>query len=99
MQYNFAWDPEKAINNWKKHKVRFEQAATVFRDPLAVTIYDIKHSDNEDRWITLGIASTGNVLVVNHTFKEVDTTNVNIRIFSSRKSTKLEKQQYLEGNR
>ena len=99
MQYNFEWDPEKAKTNWKKHKVRFEQAATVFRDPLAISIYDSKHSDYEDRWITLGIASTGSVLVVHHTFDKIDVSNVNVRIFSSRKSTKIEKQQYLEENK
>ncbi|MGR3179128.1 MAG: BrnT family toxin [Candidatus Anammoxibacter sp.] len=99
MQYNFEWDPEKAKTNWQKHKVRFEQAATVFRDPLAISIYDIKHSDYEDRWITSGISSTGNVLVIHHTFNEIDVSNANIRIFSSRKATKREKQQYLEENK
>ncbi len=75
LQYNFDWNPKKAKNNWRKHKVRFEQAATVFRDTLAISVYVIKHGDYEDRWITLGIASTGNVLVVHRTFNEVDATN------------------------
>ncbi len=98
MQYNFEWDPEKSKINWKKHKVRFEHAATIFRDPLAISIYDTEHSDYEDRCITLGIVATGNVLVVHHTYNKVDDTNVNIRIFSSRKATKQEKQQYSEEN-
>lgn len=99
MQYNFEWDPEKAKTNWRKHKVRFEHAASVFRDPLAISIFDNEHSDNEDRWMTLGISSTGNVLVVNHTFNEIDVSNVNIRIFSSRKATNREKQEYMEEKR
>ena len=53
MQYNFEWDPEKAKTNRKKHKVRFEHAATIFKDPKAISIYDNEHSRNEDRWITL----------------------------------------------
>ena len=99
MQYNFEWDTEKAKTNWRKHKVRLEHAATVFRDPLAISIFDNEHSDYEDRWMTLGVSSTGNVLVVHHTFNEIDTSNVNIRIFSSRKATNLEKQEYMEEKR
>ena len=96
MQYNFEWDPEKTKTNWRKHKVRFEHAATVFRDPLAISIFDNEHSDYEDRWMTVGVYSIGNVLVVHHTFSERDALNVNIRIFSSRKATNREKQDYME---
>ncbi len=96
MQYNFEWDPEKAKINWRKHKVRFEHAATVFRDPLAISIFDNEHSDYEDRWMTLGVSSTGNVLVLHHTFSERDALNVNIRRYSSRKETNREKQEYIE---
>lgn len=99
MQYNFEWDTEKAKTNWRKHKVRFEHAATVFRDPLGISIFDNEHSDYEDRWMTLGVSSTGNVLVVHHTFNEIDASNANIRIFSSRKATNLEKQEYMEEKR
>ncbi len=99
MQYNFEWDPVKAKINWKKHKVRFEHAATVFRDPLAISIFDNEHSDYEDRWMTLGVSSTGNVLVVHHTFNEIEASNANIRIFSSRKATNREKQEYIEEKR
>ena len=96
MQYNFEWDPEKAKINWKKHKVRFEHSATVFRDPKALTLYDDEHSENEDRWVTLGLASTGVLMVVHHTFNQLSDGNVNIRIISSRKAIKREKQQYQE---
>ena len=52
MQFNFEWDPQKAQSNQIKHGVRFELAASVFRDPHAASIYDEKHSTDEDRWLT-----------------------------------------------
>jgi len=54
MQYNFDWDPIKAKQNLRKHGVSFERAAMIFRDPFAISIYDDEHSDDEDRWITIG---------------------------------------------
>ena len=94
MQYDFEWDPEKAELNRRKHRVRFAHAATVFRDSEAISIFDDEHSDNEDRWITLGIASTGSLLVVHHTFNQINKNTAKIRIFSSRKANKLEQKQY-----
>ncbi|MFH0924326.1 MAG: BrnT family toxin [bacterium] len=99
MQYNFEWNPEKAKVNIKKHGVRFEYSATVFKDPQAVSIYDDDHSINEDRWITLGIASNGILLTVHHTYNQVDDKNVVIRIISSRRATSFEKRQYEEEKR
>ncbi len=55
MNYNFEWDPNKAKLNKEKHTVNFEEAATVFHDPMALTIYDPDHSETEDRWLTIGI--------------------------------------------
>ena len=96
MQYNLEWDPDKARLNRKKHGVSFEQGASVFRDPRALSLYDEEHSVTEDRWITLGIAATGMLLVVHHTFTEIDPSTVMIRIFSCRKATKNEISQYGE---
>ncbi len=97
VQYNFEWDPEKAKNNLQKHGVSFEHALSVFRDPNALSIYDSDHSEGmEDRWITLGFATTGGLLVVHHTFLSIDNYSIRIRIFSSRKATKHEKIQYSE---
>jgi len=96
LQYNFKWDPKKAKTNKTKHKVNFELAATVFKDPHAMSIYDDVHSGEEDRWITLGLASNGSLLVVHHTFEKIDRNNVTIRVISSRKATKKEKKQYTE---
>ena len=94
MQYDFEWDLKKAKSNRTDHKVTFEEAATVFRDPQMLTLYDGKHSANEDRWITLGISVTGRVLVVNHTFPDKVTDHIPVRIISSRKATSRERRQY-----
>lgn len=94
MQYDFEWDPNKARKNRSKHRVSFEEAATVFRDPRALTLYDDEHSETEDRWITLGISVSGRLLVVCHTFREKDERSATIRIFSSRRGNRRETQQY-----
>jgi uncharacterized protein len=65
-------------------------ATGVFRDPLALTIYDIGHSENEERWITLGLAEDGQYLVVVHTHEIIATTEVRIRIISARKADRQE---------
>lgn len=62
MQYHFEWDPAKARSNLRKHGVSFEQAATVFRDPRALSLYDRQHSATEERWMTLGVSQTGGLL-------------------------------------
>ena len=72
MNYNFEWDPEKAKNNLSKHKISFERATTIFRDPNALSKYDEEHSTNEDRWTTLGIDSSGVQIIVCHTFNQID---------------------------
>jgi uncharacterized protein len=94
MNYNFDWDPGKAKMNQRKHRIAFEVAATVFNDPRALSLYDDDHSRQEDRWITLGLAASGGLLVVHHTYEPVDDENVRIRIFSSRKALSYEIQQY-----
>ena len=94
MNYNFEWDFEKARNNFLKHKVTFEKAATVFKDPKAVSIFDIDHSQYEERWITLGITKNGTLIVTVHTFKEMDNENCRVRMISARKATKKEIKQY-----
>jgi hypothetical protein len=71
-QYLFEWDPDKATRNRSKHGVGFEQAAAVFKDPQAVSVYDVEHSKREDRWITLGLSADRGLLVVCHTFEWID---------------------------
>jgi uncharacterized protein len=94
--YNFEWDPVKADSNLKKHAVTFEESATVFKDPNALSLFDPDHSENEDRWITLGLSEKARLLVVIHTFLEKRDGTVNIRIISSRKATKQESLTYGE---
>ncbi|MCW5200671.1 BrnT family toxin [Desulfobulbus sp. F4] len=95
MNYHFEWDPNKEKLNKQKHRVSFEEAATVFRDHQAITVFDPDHSETENRWITLGISQKGKVLIVCHTFKSESGT-MRIRIFSSRKANKAEEKQYGE---
>jgi len=94
LQYNFEWDPIKARENLRKHKISFERGAEIFLDPLALSVYDETHSRTEDRWITLGKDGNGILLVVVHTFREVDNNNTSIRIISARRATRREAKQY-----
>ncbi|MCP3874699.1 MAG: BrnT family toxin [Desulfobacteraceae bacterium] len=85
----FEWDTKKAKSNLKKHGVSFEEASTAFRDPLSLTIEDPLHSNNEKRFVLIGIAYNKRTLVVVHTEREE-----NIRIVSARKATKREREYY-----
>lgn len=96
MELNFEWDPQKAQSNRAKHGVRFEEAATVFKDPSMLTLYDDEHSRNEDRWISMGISARGRLLVVCHTFEREVPAATTVRIFSSRRATQREISQYQE---
>jgi len=95
-QYNFEWDTEKARVSREKHDVSFEEAATVFCDPQMLTICDEEHSEHEERWITVGTSATGRVLVVCHTFRDETQRSAVVRIFSARRATRRERQQYEE---
>ncbi|WP_346293384.1 BrnT family toxin [Sphaerothrix gracilis] len=94
MRYRFDWAPAKDASNFQKHRISFRQAATVFRDPRQVSIYDAEHSQDEDRWITLGVDSSGVVRVVVHTFEQMSQEVCHIRIISARKATRAEILQY-----
>ena len=96
MRYEFDWDPVKARQNLQKHGVSFERAARIFLDPFAISIFDEKHTESEDRWITIGSEANETLLVVVHTFRNVDTENSLVRVISARKATKEEAQQYHE---
>jgi uncharacterized protein len=88
----FEWDPDKADRNLKKHGVDFHEAATVFGDPLAVTYYDPDHSDEEDRFLTIGYSQAERLLVVSHTDRDD-----RIRIISARPASRKERKQHEEG--
>ena len=87
----FEWDSRKAAANLKKHGVSFDQARTVFFDEHAKLIDDPDHSDEEDRFVLLGISSSLKVLLVCHCYREEG--NV-IRIISARKASTQETKQY-----
>jgi uncharacterized DUF497 family protein len=81
-----AWDPVKALSNLAKHGVSFAQAATVLLDPLALTVFDAAHSQEEERWFTLGATTEGKLLAVSHTYQPISALAVNVRIISAREA-------------
>jgi len=85
----FEWDPQKAEVNIEKHGVSFEEASTVFRDTLSLTIDDPLHSTGEVRMVQIGISHKNRLLVVVHTER-----GDNIRIISARKATRKERNNY-----
>jgi uncharacterized DUF497 family protein len=94
--YEFEWDPVKAQANFKKHGLDFERAATVFLDPLALTIPDEEHSETEARWITLGKDATGQYVLVVHMFEPLTAGRGRMRLISARRPTKVEVHNYEE---
>ena len=91
MGLRFEWDEQKAKRNLKKHGVSFEEAATVFGDPLSMTIADPVHSTVEQRWVTMGLTHRERLVVVVHTNR-----GNTIRLISARKATRREKRAYEE---
>jgi uncharacterized DUF497 family protein len=92
--FNFDWDPAKARSNRSKHRIGFELAATVFQDASALSIFDEEHSSLEERWITIGRAKGGDLLVVVHTFQELRPDEFAIRLISARGATRRERERY-----
>ena len=85
----FEWDSEKERENIKKHGVSFQEATTVFGDPLAATIPDPDHSHGEERFITAGLSTSHRLVVVSHT-EQGD----NFRIISAREANSHERRTY-----
>lgn len=75
----------------------FEEAATVFGDPLAISVYDEESSEEEERWVTLGRTKSDSLLVVVHTYRGISQTEAHVRIISARTPTKREQQTYEAG--
>lgn len=74
----------------------FRQAAAVFNDPLALTVFDEAHSQSEECWFTLGMSAEGKLLAVSHTFEQTAPTQAGIRIISAREATRHERTDYQE---
>ena len=91
MALDFEWDPAKDELNLKDHGISFDEASTVFRDTLSITIADPDHSDSENRFIDIGMSHRGHLLVVSYTERED-----RIRIISARPPTRAEWKNYEE---
>ncbi|MCF6157073.1 MAG: BrnT family toxin [wastewater metagenome] len=87
--------PKKDKVNKRKHNITFLEACHVFADKYMLTLYNDKHSEKEDRWITIGQALNNQILVVVHTFRKIKGREF-VRIISARKATKNEIKQYFE---
>ena len=93
---SFNWNVKKENNNFKKHGIRFSEAETVFYDENAKEYFDPEHSEEEDRFLMLGISRNLRVLVVSYCYRDSDKI---IRIISSRKADKNETMEYFAGGR
>jgi len=95
-EIKFSWDARKAKRNIKRHKVSFEEAATIFYDEKAIEFFDPDHSKNEDRFLMLGLSWRLRILVVCYCLGK---QGLEIRIISARKATRKEKRVYIEGKK
>jgi uncharacterized DUF497 family protein len=93
MPIKFDWDRRKERENLRKHRIDFNEASTVFADSLSITILDPDHSEDEERWVTMGLSNRHRLLVVVHT-EEGET----IRLISARRADRLERRKYEEGS-
>ena len=94
--FKFKWHAGKDASNLHKHGVSFELAATVFSDPLVMSMPDEEHSESEERWVTMGEARNGQLIVVCHTaYGHEDALKV--RIISARPATRNERQAFEAG--
>ena len=91
MKPGFEWDRHKAKANLEKHKISFEEATTIFTDPLLLTFPDPLHSDEEERHLSIGTSVRGRVLIVTHVDRQSK-----IRLVSCRKATASERNRYEE---
>ena len=90
----FRWDPDKAAFNVRKHGVGFREAASVLDDPPSTTFPDLDHSEQERRFVTIGVSAKQRLLVVSHT---EEGRGITIRIISARTATRRERRFYEEG--
>jgi uncharacterized DUF497 family protein len=98
MQLVFEWDKNKAQLNLRKHKVSFEEAKSLFNDPLLLTYSDEVHSNTGERYISIGMSNRSRILIVIHADRKEAENPITIRIISCRRTTASERQQYEEGH-
>jgi uncharacterized protein len=87
----FEWDDEKAVSNLRVHRVSFEEAATVFADPLYSAFEDPDHAADEERYIAIGMSIRGRILIVAYTYRRHSS-----RLISAREATRRERKSYEE---
>lgn len=92
--YLFDWDENKNAINIIRHGIDFEEASTVFFDERAIMFDDPEHSEDEERFLLLGMSEEANLCIVCHCYRESDTV---IRLISARKATKKEGERYAKG--
>ena len=93
MSIKFEWDPGKARRNLRRHGIDFNEASTVFADTLSITIPDPDHSEDEERYVTMGLSNRQRLPVVVHTEEEEM-----IRLISARTADRFERRKYEEGD-
>lgn len=93
-QLRFEWDDKKEKQNINKHGISFAEAATVFADEAAILFDDPEHSDEEARFLLLGMSESVHICIVCHCYRAADAV---IRIISARKATKKEEERYVRG--
>ncbi len=97
MELLFEWDENKAKTNLQKHKVSFDEAKTIFNDPLLIAFPDDYHSEEEERLISIGISTDNRTLLIVHPEQDKSENEIIIRIISCRKATPSEREIYEQG--
>jgi len=95
-QFEFEWDEIKAVANLPKNNVSFDLSCTVFHDPRILTVADVEHSENEERWFSVGCANNGLMLPVVYVWIQSGSATAGIRLISARKASRAEVRQYEE---
>lgn len=95
-QFQFEWDAPKADANLRKHGVSFELASTIFGDPRILTLADTTHSETEERWFAIGLASTGVLMSVAYLWTSGGAGLIKIRLITARRATAAEISYYTE---
>jgi uncharacterized protein len=96
MSLIFEWDARKARENLRKHRISFEEARTIFFDPMLLTFPDEEHSSAEERFVSVGSSARDRILLVIHTEHYETENEIVIRLISSRKATATERKSYEE---
>lgn len=95
-QFQFEWDEAKAAANLRKHGVSFELASSIFGDPRILTLADTSHSESEERWFSIGLASTGVLMSVAYLWTNAGAGLIKIRLITARRATATEVRYYTE---